>query len=1120
MAELKLDFAPLEPRIAQGPRATAGEAMGAAFTASRLVGSRADAARTQINVPQMSPRGQFLDNSTRTERMTIASDFADMPDDLRSDLVAQGFDPNSGTLADVREWQRQRDQAIYEEQQEVLSRADGVAAAVAGFGGAFGAEMLDPLNLATLPVGASARAGFLATVGVESVLNASIEGLQTPSRNAALLELGQEETGILNNVLFGAAFGAAGGGLIRGAQLTAPHALESFKSVGSMFRRPEDQRLMAEVMQEADDEAVREVARALENDVDEIEAGTGGAERGIQEITEHESRAATARAAADRGETPDMPDRPLDAVPRYSILNGEIEEVDPRDLVVDPETFQFKSDAGADGLTAKLRDVPAWRPERAGVVLVYESADGVRFIADGHQRTGLARRIMDSDPAQEIRLAAKVFREADDFTAEDVRVIAALKNIAEAADGMTVAMARDAAKVLRIDPDAIRELPAGSGIRRAQELTNLSDDAFALVINEVIPDNLAAVVGRLVDDPAMHMPIMRLLERTNPSTEAQAVSIVRQALAAPVEREVTEDLFGTTDQIESLYLERAKVLERTMKILRDDDRTFRTLTERGDTIEGRAGNRLDAEGNAAQRKQIETAMAAIQKLAYRAGPISEALDNGAKTIKEGGKVSTAASEVAAAIQRQIERDGIAGLGDGPTGRNAQPTEPRAATPDPNAGFADPNNGPDVDQQIANTRLDANERPAEGFSSNEEARRDLGRRVSAGAAREELDSHPAVVEALDELQARAEVATNLSEVYDTPQWHSSREYVFGNDVVTGTDAALMRWVGEAESFAGDTVRRERVATIVLGPPAAGKSTIAEDLARTKGAAILDSDEINKALPEFEGGIGAAAVHEESSDLADQLEVALRATGTNIVYPKVGGSPESIQRAIARFKADGYQVELVNMAVTKENAYKRMIGRFVATGRLIPPSYVDAVGDSPTSTYRAVKNESGVDGYAEIDNNVGFKDAKPITDQGGERNPLAGSSYDIPAGGEQAVQRQQEPRRADPQNDGGAQVEQTDAGSQMLIDGVAPITAKERVQTAADKPLTAQTRTTDSEIGGPFDANDPARVDLFDQVPVGRREVDGDMRAETVSRSELMDELNADDDFADQLGFCLK
>lgn len=104
--------------------------------------------------------------------------------------------------------------------------------------------------------------------------------------------------------------------------------------------------------------------------------------------------------------------------------------------------------------------------------------------------------------------------------------------------------------------------------------------------------------------------------------------------------------------------------------------------------------------------------------------------------------------------------------------------------------------------------------------------------------------------------------------------------------------------------------------------------------------------------------------------------------------------------------------------------------------------------------------------------------------------------------------------------GRQAEQTAAGTQFLIDGVQPLTTRERVQSLADAPLISPTRRSDTEIGGLFDANDPARYDLFDQVPVGAREVDGRLVAETVSRQELAAELDADDEFAQQVGLCLK
>ncbi len=187
-------------------------------------------------------------------------------------------------------------------------------------------------------------------------------------------------------------------------------------------------------------------------------------------------------------------------------------------------------------------------------------------------------------------------------------------------------------------------------------------------------------------------------------------------------------------------------------------------------------------------------------------------------------------------------------------------------------------------------------------------------------------------------------------------------------------------------------------IILGPPAAGKSTITNEIAWARKAAILDSDEIKKALPEFEGGVGATAVHEESSETAQALQDQLIQRGTNIVLPKVGEDLASIERVIALFRKQGYQVEIVNMAVSPEIARRRMFARFVATGRLILPEYIDHVGVRPTVTYRALKEKGAADGYAEIDNNGRFGQTRPITDRAGS-DPFRGSSFNADPGGKQ-------------------------------------------------------------------------------------------------------------------------
>ena len=53
-------------------------------------------------------------------------------------------------------------------------------------------------------------------------------------------------------------------------------------------------------------------------------------------------------------------------------------------------------------------------------------------------------------------------------------------------------------------------------------------------------------------------------------------------------------------------------------------------------------------------------------------------------------------------------------------------------------------------------------------------------------------------------------------------------------------------------------------------------------------------------------------------------------------------------------------------------------------------------------------------------------------------------------------------------------------QRTIEGVKPITQRERLEAAQNKPLSAQSRASDTEIGGLFDPADPFRsvADLFD------------------------------------------
>jgi predicted ABC-type ATPase len=170
--------------------------------------------------------------------------------------------------------------------------------------------------------------------------------------------------------------------------------------------------------------------------------------------------------------------------------------------------------------------------------------------------------------------------------------------------------------------------------------------------------------------------------------------------------------------------------------------------------------------------------------------------------------------------------------------------------------------------------------------------------------------------------------------------------------------------------------DKRAIIILGPPASGKSSIANPIARKHGAAIIDADEAKKLLPEFHNGAGANAVHKESKELAEVLQVQAIDDGLNVVIPTVGSKPEVIRKLIKKFKDSGYNVDLVGMDVSYTNARNRMLMRFVGEGRYIPLDYIQSIGNKPLEVYNVLRKEGLADGFTQIDNNGKFGDAKPV------------------------------------------------------------------------------------------------------------------------------------------------
>jgi shikimate kinase len=182
-----------------------------------------------------------------------------------------------------------------------------------------------------------------------------------------------------------------------------------------------------------------------------------------------------------------------------------------------------------------------------------------------------------------------------------------------------------------------------------------------------------------------------------------------------------------------------------------------------------------------------------------------------------------------------------------------------------------------------------------------------------------------------------------------------------------------------------LKAEKRAYYLVGPPASGKSTIANKIADAVGAYLLDSDYAKRKLPEYNGQLsGASAVHEESESLVfsykkcNLLKYCVT-NGFNMVIPKIGRKMENVCEFCEALKAAGYSVYLISIDLDREKATQRAYHRFIKTGRYVPLSLIfDEYANEPTLVYYKIKQRQNhiFEGFAQISTDVTEGDSPKI------------------------------------------------------------------------------------------------------------------------------------------------
>lgn len=185
-----------------------------------------------------------------------------------------------------------------------------------------------------------------------------------------------------------------------------------------------------------------------------------------------------------------------------------------------------------------------------------------------------------------------------------------------------------------------------------------------------------------------------------------------------------------------------------------------------------------------------------------------------------------------------------------------------------------------------------------------------------------------------------------------------------------------------------VKNEGIAFIIIGPSAAGKSTIADPISQNYSARIYDSDVVKQMIPEFDDGYGAGRVHEESSEVMFDAFHRDAGTRVNMVIPIVGGKESSVMKYKDVLDANGYKTYLVLNELDSEKAAKRAAARFLTTGRFVDPQMVYNQLDNPTKVFQALEQKGDFNGYEHYSNDVEFGQSPVLVSGTGEIAGIGG------------------------------------------------------------------------------------------------------------------------------------
>lgn len=326
------------------------------------------------------------------------------------------------------------------------------------------------------------------------------------------------------------------------------------------------------------------------------------------------------------------------------------------ELKTDAKAMQYKGEADESGVTSRLAGTNKWDQSASGRIVVFQRENGDMIVVNGHQRTGLAKRMLADGSESRITMVGDLYREIDGYTPAQMRAIGAGINIKEG-----TGTSLDAARILRDYPkllDGSFNL-SDAKTKESVSLARLDDEAFRFVTNDIVPEHFGGLVGEIIpNDGPRQLAAMKAIVKFKPASRDQAAALVqnvRSSELAKAHAGAQGSMFGDFESAESTAGEQMRVVAQSIAELKSDKSLFSRVNANADRIE-QTGSTISRQSARSAVQDAQTFSKFISSEAYSKGPIRDALERVAGELKNGSITeSEAARQFQSTVRSEAER---------------------------------------------------------------------------------------------------------------------------------------------------------------------------------------------------------------------------------------------------------------------------------------------------------------------------------------------------------------------------------------------------------------------------------------------------------------------------------